>query len=580
MKRLYSRWFSLLFLALLVRPVFGDETGAISATELIQRGRAELASERWNAAESSFCLATEAEPTNAMAYAGWGYTLAILNRRQQAVVAYERAVELDPQRTNTWLYLGGTYYSLGRYTKAVGAYQKYVSLNQGNDKVYYWLYRSFVQLGHYGEAEKASRQAVAINPTNSDYCIALGYCLENLGRYREADKIFEKALSLDPKDPHTYHWLGISHYHEKEYQEAIASLQKSLSLQPTNSDGNFWLGRSFAALNRYEDAARAFQEVVQIEPDDIQAYEWRGVSLLRMGQFDEAAATFKKASEVGRDDKTIRRSLFCCYLLSSQYEKAYRLYPIIFTLGGSGLLLSYLIGLTALLRSSFKISPNPFPRLGFSLGWLVIFFQGQIAMIFCLALLSWIKISENLLFGITLAGIPVIIAATQAFTRQPWGQPFSWPPRLGTAKVMGLSLLGLVLASGLSSWSAHWVERVLHWPVTIQEAIPLVKYALIANPLAAFLSVVIVGPIVEEILFRGLIYGALEKHLRVTGAILASSLLFALVHLQVVYFIPIFCLGLVLGWARWKANSLGLPILIHVLNNGIALLFLKFFEKS
>jgi membrane protease YdiL (CAAX protease family) len=121
---------------------------------------------------------------------------------------------------------------------------------------------------------------------------------------------------------------------------------------------------------------------------------------------------------------------------------------------------------------------------------------------------------------------------------------------------------------------------VLLWPVTIQEAIPLVKYALIANPVAAFLSVVIVGPIVEEILFRGLIYGALEKRLRVSGAILVSSFLFALVHLQVVYFIPIFCLGLVLGWARWKANSLGLPILIHVLNNGVALLFLRFFEKS
>src|ERR1035437_1220325 len=579
MKRLFSRWSTLLFLALLARPAFGDETGAISATELIQRGRAELASNHWSAAESSFRLASETEPTNSIAYAWWGYTLAGLNRRQEAGVAYERSLELNPQRTNTWLYLGGTYYSLGRYAKAAGAYQKYVSLNPRNDEAYYRLYHSLVRLGHYGEAEKACRQAIAINPTNSFYCIALGYCLENLGHYSEADKILEKALSMDPQDPQAHYWLGISRYHEKAYPEAIASLQKSISLQPATGEGNYWLGRSFAALNRYDDAASAFQEAVRIDPEDTQAYEWRGVSLLRIGRFDEAAATFEKAFEARSDDKTIRRSLFCCYLLSSQYEKAYRLYPVIFTLGGSALLLSYLIGLTALLRSSFKISPNPSPRLGFSLGWLVVFFQGQIAMIFCLALLSWIKISENLLFGITLAGIPVIFAATQAFTRQPWGQPFSWPPRLGTAKVMGLSLFGLVLASGLSSWSAHWVERVLHWPVSIQEAIPLIKYALIDNPVAAFLSVVIVGPVVEEILFRGLIYGALEKRFRVFGAILVSSFLFALVHLQVVYFIPIFCLGIVLGWARWTAGSLGLPILIHVLNNGVALLFLKFFEK-
>ncbi|HXI83897.1 MAG TPA: tetratricopeptide repeat protein [Verrucomicrobiae bacterium] len=579
MKGLLSCWSGLLYLALLVQPAFGEETVAISATELIQRGRAELASNNWDAAESLFRLATETEPTNSSAYTWQGYTLAGLNRRQEAAVAYEKALELNPQRTNTWLYLGEVYYSLGRYVKGVGAYQKYISLNPRNDQAYNGLYRSLERLGRYGEAEKACRQAIVINPTNVSYYVGLGYCLENLGRYSEAGKIFEKALSLDPQNPHAYYRLGINHYHEKAYQAAISSLQKSISLQPTNSDGNYWLGRSFAALNRYDEAAGAFQQAIRIDPEDIQAYEWRGVSLLRIGQFDEAAATFEKAFGVRGEDKTVRRSLFCCYLLSSQYEKAYRLYPIIFTLGGSALLLSYLIGLTALLRSSFKISTDTFPRLGFSFAWMIVFFQGQIALIFCLALLSWIKISENLLFGITLAGIPVIFAAMRGFARQPWGQPFSWPLRLGTLKVMGLSVLGLVLASGISPWSAHWVERVLRRPVTIQEAIPLIKYALIANPLAAFSSVVIVGPIVEEILFRGLIYGALEKRLRVTGAILVSSLLFAAVHLQVVYFIPIFCLGLVLGWARWKANSLGLPILIHVLNNGVALLFLKFFEK-
>src|SRR5437764_528655 len=118
MKRLFSSWSALLFLALLAGPTFGVDTGAISATELIQRGHADLASNRWNAAESSFRLAVETEPTNATAYAGWGYTLAHLNRRQEASGAYEKALELNPQRTNTWLYLGEVYSSLGRFKRA------------------------------------------------------------------------------------------------------------------------------------------------------------------------------------------------------------------------------------------------------------------------------------------------------------------------------------------------------------------------------------------------------------------------------------------------------------------------------
>src|SRR5882762_1116636 len=117
MQRLLFRWSSLLFLALLARPALGDETVAVTAAELIQRGHADLASNQWTAAESSFRLVSEADPTNSSAYAWLGYTLVRLNRRQEASVAYERALELNPQRTNTWLYLGEIYYSLGRYEK-------------------------------------------------------------------------------------------------------------------------------------------------------------------------------------------------------------------------------------------------------------------------------------------------------------------------------------------------------------------------------------------------------------------------------------------------------------------------------
>ncbi|MGA2137632.1 MAG: tetratricopeptide repeat protein [Verrucomicrobiia bacterium] len=578
MKSLFLRWSSLLFLALLARPVFSDGAGTNTAAELIWRGRAELASNRWSAAEEDFRLAAEFEPTNSTAYAWLGASLSALNRRQEATAAYEKALELNPLRTNTWFYLAGSYYSLGNHEKAADAYQKYVSLSPGNDKAYYWLYSSLTRLKRYREAEKACRQAIAINPTNSVYYLSLGYCLNELGRYGEADKTLEKSLSLNPQDPDAHLWLGICRYHEKNYQQAISSLRKSLTLQPANNEADYWIGRSFAALSRYEQAVNAFREAVRIDPNDSQAHEWLGFSLLRLGRFDEATASIEKAYEI-KKDKATRRALFCGYLLSAQYEKAYRLYPVVFAFGGGALLLSYLIELTALLRSSFKVSAEPSPRVGFSLAWLAVFFQGQIALIVCLALLSLIKVSENFLFAIILSGIPVILAAALAFARQPWGQPFSWPLRLGTVKVIGLSLVGLVVALSFGSWCVEWLARVMHRPVTVQETIPLIKYALSASPVAAILSIVMVGPIAEEIIFRGLIYGALEKRVRVFGAMLISSFLFALAHLQVTHFIPIFCLGMALSWARWKSGSLGLPILLHVLNNGVALLFLKLFEK-
>jgi len=92
-----------------------------------------------------------------------------------------------------------------------------------------------------------------------------------------------------------------------------------------------------------------------------------------------------------------------------------------------------------------------------------------------------------------------------------------------------------------------------------------------------FLDGVVVGPVVEEILFRGLFYGVLLKRFAPGGAMVISSLLFAAAHEDLAYFLPLFYFGLVVAWFRWKSGSLGLSILIHCLSNGAALLSLKMF---
>lgn len=89
--------------------------------------------------------------------------------------------------------------------------------------------------------------------------------------------------------------------------------------------------------------------------------------------------------------------------------------------------------------------------------------------------------------------------------------------------------------------------------------------------LGPFLAVVI-APVTEELVFRGLILRGLLGRWRPAAAILFSAGLFALVHFNPVQAPVALLLGLLTGWLYVRTRSLGLCILAHALNNAASYL--------
>jgi hypothetical protein len=91
------------------------------------------------------------------------------------------------------------------------------------------------------------------------------------------------------------------------------------------------------------------------------------------------------------------------------------------------------------------------------------------------------------------------------------------------------------------------------------------------------LCVVLFMPIIEEIIFRGVIYNGARSVFSGWGAGLFSSVMFAAVHFDILYLLPLFAMGLALCYLREKTKSLYLPIVLHSLNNLISVIVCFFF---
>ena len=194
---------------------------------------------------------------------------------------------------------------------------------------------------------------------------------------------------------------------------------------------------------------------------------------------------------------------------------------------------------------------------------------------------------------VVLRGLPIDMASLQSIGHE--------PQALGLSVIMGLPTtlaavwlaIRIKKASFVDYLALYWpswkqllfgavglVVIVLAWEVVSRslgrEATPGFMTDLLKSGRdkgAALLLLVafsVAAPMSEEVLARGFLFrGWSASFLRVPGAILLSSLVWTVVHLQYdMYFLAeVFTIGLWFGYMRYRANSLWLTIILHALNN-------------
>ena len=97
--------------------------------------------------------------------------------------------------------------------------------------------------------------------------------------------------------------------------------------------------------------------------------------------------------------------------------------------------------------------------------------------------------------------------------------------------------------------------------------------------MGAFLKVAVVAPVIEELIFRGLLLNGFRKNYNGFVAVFMSALLFSLFHLNPWQMPATFVLGLLLGWLMLRTNNILVAIIGHSINNALVLLSVTYWQQ-
>ena len=195
-------------------------------------------------------------------------------------------------------------------------------------------------------------------------------------------------------------------------------------------------------------------------------------------------------------------------------------------------------------------------------GWSVLTFLGFAALIGGMAI--WLLPDRSLLpllsafFGSGLVAVLISVS--------PLGL-------VDGARVLGLRRVGwrpVVLGVVGTTILSFAVSQIGVQPEGVRQVTDSVRDPAVLIPTLLVLAVL--APVVEELVFRGLLYGWVAGRWGPLPAFVVSSLAFAAAHAEPAHIVLVLPLGFWFGWLRWRTNSLWPTLITHMINNAFAVL--------
>ncbi|MFB9262014.1 tetratricopeptide repeat protein [Bradyrhizobium erythrophlei] len=158
-----------------------------------------MSMERFAEAEPFIARATSINQKSDASFYNYGLISKRLNKPQQALENFNKAIALNPNVAETWNNRGTVFNDLEKYDCAIADFDQAISLNGGLGEAYANKGKALSLLRRHAEALSAYDKVLSINPHLAEAWFGRGNVLCDLRCYDEAFAAYDKTLSIKPE---------------------------------------------------------------------------------------------------------------------------------------------------------------------------------------------------------------------------------------------------------------------------------------------------------------------------------------------------------------------------------------------
>jgi len=273
----------------------------LDSNELFNAGYSLSNLNRYEESLSAYNRALAIDPTNFAVWVNKGASLCNLKRNEEAILACDRALAINPNYAKPWTNKGIALYDLKRNEEAIQAHDRALAIDPNYAAAWNNKGLALYNLKRYEEAIQAYDRALAIDNNDAAW-MNKATTLCRLNRYEEAIHAYDGALAIDPNDADALMNKGNALYDLKRYEESLSACNRALEIDPNHAYAWNSKGNTLSNLNRHEEAIQAYDRALAIAPNYANAWYNKGNTLSYLKRYEEAIQSYDHALAIDNND--------------------------------------------------------------------------------------------------------------------------------------------------------------------------------------------------------------------------------------------------------------------------------------